>query len=226
MPVNTIAGLFAKSPLQPLQKHMDTVDGCCHLLAPFLAAACQGDWTLAASHQRRIAHLAHEASQLKRGIRLRLPHGILIPLPRNELLELLRQQDRLGALALELTDHIQLRHLAIPRELGATLLPFLDLALEATALATQAIHELEDLLETGFRSHEVADVVDKVERLDAIDEEVYRQQIHLRQQLQAMESVLNPVDVMVLYQVIALIAELATQSNRIGARLEMMLSHH
>ena len=67
MPMNTIAGLFAKSPLQPLQKHMDTVDSCCHLLSPFMAAACQGDWVLAASHQRRIAHLAWEASQLKRG---------------------------------------------------------------------------------------------------------------------------------------------------------------
>ena len=226
MPVNTITGLFTKSPLHPMQKHMDTVDSCCHLLAPFLAAACQSDWVLAASHQRRITHLAREASQLKRGIRLRLPLGLFTPLPRSELLELLSQQDRLGVLALELADHIQLRRLAIPRELGATLLPFLDLALAATSLATQAIHELEDLLETGFRGHEVADVVGKVERLDAIDEEIYQQQTRLRQQLLTMESVLNPVDVMILYQIISLIAELATQSDRIGARLEMMLSHH
>ena len=226
MPMNTIAGLFAKSPLQPLQKHMDTVDSCCHLLSPFMAAACQGDWVLAASHQRRIAHLAREASQLKRGIRLRLPHGLFTPLPRSELLELLSQQDRLSTLALELADHIQLRRLAIPRPLGTTLLPFLELALEATTLATSAIHELEDLLETGFRGHEVADVVGKVERLDTIDEEIYQQQTQLRQQLLTMESALNPVDVIVLYQVIALIAELAIQSDRIGARLEMMLCHH
>ena len=136
------------------------------------------------------------------------------------------QQDRLGALALELADHIQLRRLAIPRPLSTTLLPFLELALEATTLATSAIHELEDLLETGFRGHEVADVVGKVERLDAIDEEIYQQQTQLRQQLLTMESMLNPVDAIVLYQVIALIAELAIQSDRIGARLEMMLSHH
>ena len=136
------------------------------------------------------------------------------------------QQDRLGALALELADHIQLRRLAIPRPLSTTLLPFLELALEATTLATSAIHELEDLLETGFRGHEVADVVGKVERLDAIDEEIYQQQTQLRQQLLTMESMLNPVDVIVLYQVIALIAELAIQSDRIGARLEMMLCHH
>ena len=63
-------------------------------------------------------------------------------------------------------------------------------------------------------------------RIDAIDEEIYQQQTQLRQQLLTMESMLNPVDVIVLYQVIALIAELAIQSDRIGARLEMMLCHH
>ena len=55
MPVNTILGLFAKSPLTPLQEHIRKVHECCTLLRPFFRAVEAGDWTSAAQQQQAIA---------------------------------------------------------------------------------------------------------------------------------------------------------------------------
>ena len=49
-------------------------------------------------------------------------------------------------------------------------------------------------------------------------------QIKIRQDLLEIESGLNPVDVMFLYQIIDLIGDLADLSERVGARLEILLA--
>ncbi len=86
MPVNTILGLFAKSPLTPLQEHIRKVHECCTLLRPFFRAVEAGDWNSAAQQQQAIAHLEREADQLKRDIRLKLPRGLFIIISINPVL--------------------------------------------------------------------------------------------------------------------------------------------
>ena len=224
MPINTIFGLFAKSPLKPLQKHMDVMDECCHLLAPLWRAACQQAWSEAEEQLEALQQRHLEGSKLKRAIRLRLPHGLFTPLPRNELLDLLDEQERLGALALELAETIMLRRILLPPPLTRDLLHYLDKALEASSLATSVIHELDDLLETGFLGREVSEVGEKVEQLDAMDQTLHALRNQLRQNLLSQEEALGAVNVMFLYQCITFTAELTTQAERIGARLELMLA--
>jgi len=44
MPVNTILGLFAKSPIKPLQKHIVKVHQCSQQLVPFFDAVAEDRW--------------------------------------------------------------------------------------------------------------------------------------------------------------------------------------
>ena len=44
MPVNSILGVFAKSPIKPLQEHMDKVHDCASLLVAFFEATITGNW--------------------------------------------------------------------------------------------------------------------------------------------------------------------------------------
>lgn len=224
MPVNTILGLFAKSPIKPLQKHMATVHNCCSHLMPFIKAIQAGDWQSAELHQAQISQLERYADQLKREIRLRLPRGLFMPLARTDLLELLTQQDKIADRAKDIAGLMLGRKLAMPADLAPDFMAYLQRCLDATALATQAIGELDDLLETGFRGRELELVEQMVRQLDEIEDDTDRLQVSLRQQLYLRESELGAIDALFLYKILETIGDLADQADRVGSRLELMLA--
>jgi predicted phosphate transport protein (TIGR00153 family) len=220
---NTILGLFAKSPIKPLEEHITKVHECCEHLVPFFEAAFEGDWAAAAAGRAIISKLEQEADKLKRNIRLNLPSGIFMPVDRTDLLDLLTHQDRIANKAKDISGRVLGRQLQIPPSLYTFFIAYLKRCLDATAKAKEAINELEDLLETGFRGREVALVEDMINQLDDIEADTDELQIKLRGQLRGIESELNPVDVMFLYNMIEKVGELADQAQRVGVRLEMMI---
>jgi hypothetical protein len=96
--------------------------------------------------------------------------------------------------------------------------------IDAAEKAADAINELDDLLETGFRGREVELVEKMINQLDVIEDDTDRMQVTLRKDLLAIENDLNPIDVMFLYQIIEWIGDLADLAERVGARLEILLA--
>ena len=224
MPVNSILGVFAKSPIKPLQAHIDKVYDCASLLVPFFEATISGNWDDAVDQRKDISHLEREADSLKREIRLTLPGGLFLPVERTDLLELLTQQDKIANKAKDISGRVIGRQLLIPQPMQEPFIAYLARCLDAVKLAKQAINELDVLLETGFRGREV-DLVDKmISELDKIEEDTDDLQIQVRRQLFAMEAELNPVDVMFLYKTIEWVGDLADLAERVGSRLEVMLA--
>lgn len=224
MPVNTILGLFAKSPIKPLQKHIERVQTCCERLLPFFLAVGEGDWSRAEQLHAEIVQLEKEADVLKREIRLKLPRGLFMPLARTDLLELLTQQDCIANRTKDIAGLVLGRKLAIPAELSPEFSQYLTRCIDATALATRAIGELDELLETGFRGREVELVESMVHELDLIEDDTDRMQVELRHRLLGLEAQYSPIDVMFLYKVLETIGDLANQAEGVGARLELMLA--
>jgi uncharacterized protein len=224
MPVNSILGVFAKSPIKPIQDHMDKVHECALVLVPFFEATISGDWDSAIQLRKQISVAEKEADSLKREIRLTLPGGLFMPVERTDLLELLTQQDKIANKAKDISGRVIGRQLLVPPSIQAPFQAYLLRCLDAVALAKEAINELDDLLETGFRGREV-DLVEKmISELDIIEEDTDDLQIQVRRQLFALESELNPVDVMFLYKIIEWVGDLADLAERVGSRLELMLA--
>ncbi len=91
---SSIAGLFGRSPIKPLQQHYDTVHDCARTLADFFAAVTDNDWDKARAARKRIAELENQADELKKEFRLNLPKSLFLPMPRTDLLDLISVQDR------------------------------------------------------------------------------------------------------------------------------------
>ena len=216
MPVNSILGVFAKSPIKPLQEHMDKVHDCASLLVPFFEATITGNWDSAVQLRKQISLAEKQADSLKREIRLTLPSGLFMPVERTDLLELLTQQDKIANKAKDISGRVIGRQLLIPQVMQVPFIAYLQRCIDAVALAKQVINELEDLLETGFRGREVDLVAKMINELDIIEEDTDDLQIQLRRQLFAMESELNPVDVMFLYKTIEWVGGLADLAERVG----------
>ncbi|MDW6002966.1 TIGR00153 family protein [Vibrio mangrovi] len=224
MPVNTIMGLFAKSPIKPLQKHVVCVNECCSHLISFFEVTFQKDWEKASEIRAQISHLEKEADVLKREIRLKLPRGLFLPVDRTDMLELLTQQDKLANLAKDIAGRVYGRELMIPEPMQKDFIAYVKRCLDAASQAQKVIGELDELLETGFKGREVTLVAEMIHQLDVIEDDTDTMQIHLRQQLMAIESQYNPIDMMFLYKILEWVGGIADQAQRVGARLELMLS--
>jgi len=219
-----LTNLFGRSPIGPLEHHMARAHACATELIPFFEAALAGDWDKAATLQKHISDLENEADDLKKDLRLHMPKGLFMPVARRDLLQVLTMQDRVANQTKDIAGLILGRHMTFPDSMGPRMLDFIKRCVDASAQANKAIHELDELLEAGFRGNEVKLVEDMIKELDAIEKDTDKIQVEVRSQLFALEKDLHAVDVMFLYQVIDGIGELGDIAQRVGSRLQLLLA--
>jgi predicted phosphate transport protein (TIGR00153 family) len=222
---NVLANIFGSSPVRPLEKHIGISFSCAKQLHGFFAAAIKGDWEKVAVVRGEIERLEHEADDLKKKIRLGLPKSLFMPVPREDLLELLLVQDKIANRTKDVSGIVLGRKLPIPADIADQFLEFVDRNVDAAKQARKSVRELDELFTAGFRGAEVELVTALIEELDRIETDTDDKQAALRAAVYAIEETLNPIDAVFLYQVIELTGEIADMAERVGRRLELLLSH-
>ena len=137
---NVLANIFGKSPVIPLEKHVNISYRCTRELNPFFAAVVKEDWDKASKSRDKIVQLEHEADDLKKKIRLHLPKSLFMPVPRQDLLELLLVQDKMANRTVA-DLHVVANHIA--RLVIPDTVPWLHLV----------PFEIIDAVRIGFRLH-------------------------------------------------------------------------
>ncbi|MCK5640337.1 MAG: TIGR00153 family protein [Gammaproteobacteria bacterium] len=224
MAKSTIASMFGSSPVKPLQTHMASVQACISELTHFFDAVLAQDWTEAKAQQKKIAKLERDADKLKRKLRLHLPRSLFMPISRRDLLEVLTMQDKIANKAKDIAGLIIGRKIVLPEDLAPNFLEFVKRSIDASAKAQDAINELDELVETGFRGREVELVTSMIQALDEIEADTDKLQVKIRKEIFKREKDMNPIEVMFLYRVIDWIGDLGDLSQRVGSRLELMLA--
>ena len=222
---NLLANIFGSSPVMPLEKHVEIAYSCVKQLNGFFKAVVSDDWDKAAKFRDSIASLEHEADDLKKEIRMRLPQSLFMPVPRQDLLELLLVQDMMANRTKDVSGIVMGRKMQIPEPIAKDFLTFVGRNVDAAKQARKSVRELDELFTTGFRGAEATLVEALVEELDRIETETDDLQADLRGALFEIEDTLDPVTVIFLYQVIELTGEIADMAERVGRRLELLLSH-
>jgi len=221
---NAFFGVFAKSPIKPIEEHITKVHEASATLMDFFQHVFKKEWQQAEQVRLQIRTLERQADVMKRDIRIQLPRGLFLPVERTDLLELITQQDKIANKAKDIAGRIIGREMDIPSEIQDDFLIYLSRCIDATKQASNAINELDELLETGFRGREVILVEKMLVELDAIEQDTDEMQIKLRRQLREIEGEMNPIDAMFLYKIIEWVGDLADIAERVGARLELMLA--
>ena len=222
---NYISKIFGASPVGPLQDQMHAVYQCAKTLIAFFEHVLAGDWVKAEETRATIVELEHAADELKIQIRSQLPKSLFMPVPRQDLLELLLVQDRIANTVRDVSGLVLGRRMEIPESIRDDFRAFVARNVDAAKKARKSIRELDELYETGFRGAEAELVESLVHELDQIENDTDRMEAQLRAKVFAIESALPPVNVMFLYRVIELIGEIGDTSQRVGRRLELLLSH-
>jgi len=222
---NMLANVFGSSPVQPLEKHIGIAYSCAKQLHPFFSGVVSGNWKKAAKARDQIEKLEHEADDLKKEIRLHLPKSLFMPVPRQDLLELLLVQDKIANRTKDVSGLVIGRKMQIPAAISERFLVFVDRNIDAAKQARKSVRELDELFTAGFRGAEVNLVEQLIEELDRIETDTDDKQAELRADLFEIEKTLDPVDAVFMYQVIELTGEIADMAERVGRRLELLLSH-
>ncbi len=222
---NMLANIFGSSPVKPLEEHVNIAYQCAKELRGFFKAAVKGDWSKAQKVRADIERLEHEADDLKKKIRLHLPKSLFMPVPREDLLELLLVQDKIANRTKDVSGLVVGRKLQIPEQIADQFLEFVDRNIDAAKQARKSVRELDELFTAGFRGAEVDLVEGMIEELDRIETDTDDKQAALRASLFAIEKTLDPIDAIFMYQVIERTGEIADMAERVGRRLELLLSH-
>jgi predicted phosphate transport protein (TIGR00153 family) len=220
---NYLAGIFGSSPIEPLQAHMDTCHAAVRGLVTLFEAAARDDWDAASGALKLISIKEREADELKHSIRRQLSRNLMMPVPREDLLDLVQTQDKVANLSKKTARMVLWRKLRLPDEIKEPFLALLERTAAASKKARKSIRELDELYETGFRGAEAERVGNIISQIEEIESETDRMQGSLRENLLAIEDSMPPVQAMFLYRAVDLIGEIADSAERVGRRLDGLL---
>lgn len=225
MPLSTsVLDMFARSPIYPIQQHMEKAQECAEQLQPFYQTAMDAKWEEATALQLKISDLERSADILRNDLQMHLPKSLFLPVARTDILEIIAEQDMMANKAKDIAGLILRRKMSLPDELKILFQEFLVCCVSATTQAKKAINELDELFQSTFRGKEVTYVKDIILKLFEIEHESDIKQNKLATALFEIEEKLPPIDVMFMYKLIDLTGELANRAQRVGSRMQLLLA--
>lgn len=216
--------LFARSPFKPLQEHMRTVLACVSEVPPLFEALCEGDEARLAELQRAIDESEGQADTMKNEMRAHLPKRLLLPVDRRDLLEVLDMQDSIADTAQDIAGLMLERDMTPPERMRRPLMELVYAVDKTCQQAGKVLEELDELVETGFRGREAERVERMIDTLCGLESETDRLGIALVRELFGLEDEMSPVSVMLWYQMIHWIGDLADYAEKCGNRLRLLIA--
>ena len=221
--MSLIQSLFGRSPIRPVQQHMEMVVRCAHEVLPLFEAMADGDHARVSALRVEIDRLEHEADRMKNEIRDHLPKRLFMAVERRDMLDILHAQDSIADTAQDIAELADQRSMTIPPPLREPMLKLVRRVLTACDQAHRIVNELDELVETGFQGREVGRVEEMITELNRIESDTDELQDRVTRQLFALEGELGVATVF-WHQTIAWVADLADFSERIGNRLRLLIA--
>jgi len=217
--------LFGESLITPIKRHMAVCNNAAATLVPFFDAVLPGDFEQANRVRAEICEHERYADSIKREIRLNLPAGLLLSVSRDDLLELVRAQDKIANGCRDLSGLICGRAIRIPEGMWETFRHCVGLAVASVQALNDVIEGLDSLAGSRFMASRTRAVESGLNAVDDRERESDDCEIELRHRLFALEDSMDPVDVMFLYEVIDLVGEVADRAQVVANRLRIILAN-
>jgi predicted phosphate transport protein (TIGR00153 family) len=216
--------LFGKSPIAPIQQHMQLAQENVQLLCEFFAALTDEDRQRASDILALLTKSLKQGRELRHGIREHLPRGLLLAMPRADLLDLVDIQQDILQRSQNIATPLAARGLALPDTLHQPIDRLCNVLADAADKALAAIRELDEILEMAFVQRERGPVHEALDKLKQQLSECEEHQHHLLTELVQQEASLAPVDAVLLYGTIGDLADLARRCSEVGDQLELLLA--
>jgi len=215
--------LVGRSPIGPMQEHMQAALACAQKVLPLVEAMAAGDDAAITACRAEIDNLEHDADDIKNEIRSHMPRRLLMAMERRDMLEILDYQDSIADVAQDIAELADQRSMHLPPALAAPVTVLVVRSIAACEHGARIINELDELVETGFGDREVARVEEMISELNRIESETDELQDAATRTLFSLEAELG-VQTVYLHQTILWVADLADYAERVGNRLRLLIA--
>ena len=205
-------------------KILTVVLECVQQTVPLLEALCRGDQGVVRSVFAVIDELEGRADRLKNDLRAHLPKRLLLPVDRRDLLEILDRQDSIADTLEDIAGLLVERPMEVPESMRSLLLDLGRAVQKTCAQSADAIHSLDELVEIGFRGREADRVEAQINRIGSLEGETDRLEAELTRELFRLEDQISPVSVMLWYQLIRWLGNMADYAEKVGNRLRLLIA--
>ena len=223
-PTTPLARLFGRSPFKSLQKHMRAVLACVHQVPDLFEAMFSGSQEEVDTLKQDIFAREQVADEIKNELRNHLPKSFFLPVDRRDLLEVLQMQDSIADSAQDIAGLFVQRPMELPPSMHEPFLSLVRRCVDACNQAARIIERLDELKETGFRGRQMIQVEEMVQELNKIEDDTDEQELLLTRALFQHEDDMSPVSVMMWYQVIQWVGDLADYAEKVGDRLRLLIA--
>jgi predicted phosphate transport protein (TIGR00153 family) len=221
--MSILTKIFAKSPFEPLYQHMLKVNECVNLVKPLMEALLADDQGQVEVIAGKIFKAEHDSDIVTKEIRHNLPKGIFLPVNRGDMLNYLREQDKIADSAEDLAVLVTLRKMRVPEELRENLKILVEKVLVTCETAMKVSSEIKLLAETSFGGAEAEKVMNRIEELKLDEFEADKAQMKLAKRMFSIEAKLDPVSIMMWMNIFKELGALANHAENLGDNLRMML---
>ncbi|MBM3878935.1 MAG: DUF47 family protein [Verrucomicrobia bacterium] len=215
--------LFGESPFGMLAAHAQRVHGCVRLLRDLFRYLEANDPPGLLRVAEQIFALETEADRLRNRLHELLAAKALLPMRKEDLFQVLEQQDTLADLAEEIAGLLTCGLQPLPSELMHEVQQYLDRVLRNCELVEGILSKLELLVESSFGGRDALTVSRLITELAEREDDLKPQQIGLSRRLLAAEPPLGPVQALLWLQVIGHLAGLSKGADRTGNGIRLTL---
>jgi hypothetical protein len=203
---------------------MRVVLECVHEIPSLFEALAEGNPGGVTAAKDSIFEQEAAADKIKNELRNHLPKSLFMPVDRRDLLEVLQMQDSIADTAQDIAGLLVERPMELPEFMREPMLALARRCVDVCDCSAKIIEELDELLAMGFRGREASRVENMVEELNRLEDETDELGLELSRRLFQHEDEIKPVSVMMWYQLIQWVGDLADYAEKVGDRLRLMIA--
>jgi len=218
-----LTNLFGESPFGALEAHGEKVHECVRLLQEAFAHLAAGRLDQLHQTADRIFQLETEADGIRNHLHEMLTSKTLLAIRKEELFNILEQQDSMADRAEDIAATLTYRKLDLPEHLRENVLSYVDMVLRNCELEAGIMSKMDLLVESSFGGRDALTVNRLITELAEREDEVKPKEIDLKRKLLAAGDALSPVEAMLWLQVITYLSEFSKVADRAGNGVRMIL---
>jgi predicted phosphate transport protein (TIGR00153 family) len=223
--VRNIFKIFARSPFEPLTKHLQKCVETAEKVPQIIGCLKSGDSACAKELAKEVMKLEHEADVIKHEIRDHMPKTLFLPVDRRDLMRLLSAQDEIADRVEDLAVVATLKpEFPVPDDLVEELDRVTGLVMDCVGRAMEIGNAMEDLLEASFGGPEAERVYELIKGLGEQEHVADKRQYKLSQKLIAAADQLKKEDFMLWVELIKNLGRVANSTERYSKELRNILA--
>lgn len=220
--MRTLDTLFGESPFEHLVEHARKIHECVALVRPVADAIVAGDLERLRDLQHQMSKAEHEADLKKDQIRQQLPHRFFLPVSRDDILNFVRQLDKMGDDSEDFAVVATFRKIELPKDMQPDFLDLADKVVQVSEALLALAEQLATLQKESFEGPDAQHVLQSIQEVCHLEWESDKLSRRFARRMYASDEI-DTITVMLLDKLCQTLSHIADHAENTGKNLRLMI---